>query len=109
MNTQEVITAFSKDFIDGLIEDKFFDIMYIEVHFDMKRVEKVDGDENDEEKDRCMLCLEDIDTELIAYKCNECSCHLHHSCLNNYAKSHSMTNCIQCKHMHSSVFNSMYF
>ena len=107
MNTQEVISAFSKEFIDGLIEDNFFDIMYIEVHFDMKRIENVE--DSDEEKERCMLCLDDVDTELIAYKCNECSCHLHHSCLNNYAKSHPMTNCIQCKHMHSSVFNIMDF
>lgn len=107
MNSQEIIAAFSKSFVDELIEDNFFDIMHIEVHFDMKRVENID--EGDEEKERCMLCLDDVDTELIAYKCNECSCHLHHSCLNNYAKSHSMTNCIQCKHMHSSVFNTMEF
>ena len=107
MNTQEIITAFSKNFIDGLIEDNFFDVKCIEVLFDMKRVENVEDIE--EEKERCMLCLDDIDTELIAYKCDNCSCHLHHSCLNNYAKSYSITNCIQCKHMHSSVFNNMDF
>jgi hypothetical protein len=107
MNTQEVITTFSKEFIDGLIEDNFFDIMYIEVHFDMKRIENVE--DSGDEKERCMLCLDDVDTELIAYKCNECSCHLHHSCLNNYVKSYSITNCIQCKHMHSSVFSSIDF
>jgi len=107
MNTQEFITAFSKEFIDGLIEDNFFDIKYIEVHFDMKRIENVK--DSGKEKERCMLCLDDVDTELIAYKCDECSCHLHHSCLNNYAKSYPMTNCIQCKHMHSSVFSSIDF
>lgn len=104
MNTQEIISDFSKNFVNGLIEDNFFDVKCIEVQFDMKRVEN-----SDEEKEICMLCLDDVDTELIAYKCIECSCHLHHSCLNNYAKSHAMTNCIQCKHMHSSVFSSTGF
>jgi hypothetical protein len=107
MNTQEIITAFSKNFIDGLIEDNFFDIKYIEVQFDMTRVDNKSL--NEEDKEICLICLDDIDTEIIAYKCNDCSCHLHHSCLNNYSKSHSMNNCIQCKRMHSSVFNNMDF
>lgn len=107
MNTQEIVAEVSKKYIDGLIGEHFFDIIYIEVNFDMKRVKNVK--DSNGEKERCMLCLDDVDTEPIAFKCNECSCHLHHSCLNNYAKSYQMTNCIQCKHMHSSVFNSIDF
>lgn len=108
MNTQEIITDFSQHFIDMLIEDNFFDIKYIELQFDMTQVEKK-SIENTEDKEICLICLDDIDTELIAYKCNDCSCHLHHSCLNNYAKSYPMNNCIQCKRMHSSVFNNTDF
>lgn len=97
MNINEAISAFSIKYVDELIEDNFFDIKYIENNFDMKQVLKTKGE-------ICMLCLEDMSSEEIGYKCIECSCHLHHSCLNNYAKSYSMTHCIQCKHMHSSVF-----
>lgn len=113
MSTQDIIAIFSKKFVDNLIEDNFFDVKTVEDTFDMKRVEKKEfmkgENECGEESETCMLCLGSVDEELIAYKCKYCSCHLHHSCLNNYAKIYTMTNCIQCKHMHSSVFTNMDF
>jgi len=108
MNMSEMIADFSKKMVGDLLETNFFEVDVIEKTFDMVRVVKKGGDAN-KSKDTCMICLDDINVELIAYKCIKCTCHLHHSCLNNYAKSYVMTNCIQCKHMHSSVFTNIDF
>ena len=105
MNTQYTNASAYDQFIDSLNEDNFFDIMYMEVRFDMKQVEKNDN----LEKETCMICLEDIDNKTVAYKCVKCSCHLHHKCLNNYAKSCIITNCIQCKHLNPSVYDNIEF
>lgn len=102
MNTIEIIKSFSISYVDKLIEDNFFNVTIIEKNFDVKRV-------NTTSEEICLLCLENVNQEIIVYKCIQCSCHLHHSCLNNYAKSYTFTNCIQCRHMHSFVFNNMNF
>ena len=108
MNMSEIIADFSKKLVDDLFETNFFEVNIIEKKFDMVRVVKKDGDAN-KSKYTCMICLYDINEELIAYKCIKCTCHIHHSCLNNYAKSYVMTNCIQCKHMNSSIFTNTDF
>jgi hypothetical protein len=102
MDITQVIKSFSCLFVRDVIEDNFFDVKHIEKKFDVKRIEK-------KTEDICLLCLEDINEELIAYQCIKCSCKLHHSCLNRYTKSYKYTKCMQCQHMHSSVFNSLDF
>ena len=102
MNTTNIIKDFAKNYVNDLIETNLFSVSIIEQKFDVKRV-------NNNSDDICLLCLENTNQEIIIYKCIKCSCHLHHSCLNNYAKSYSFNNCIQCKHLHKSVFNNIDF
>lgn len=103
MNISKIIKSFSTLFINESIEDNFFGVASIEKKFDMKRID------TNKSEDICLLCLEHVNQEIIAYKCIKCSCHLHHSCLIKYVTSYTFTNCMQCKHMHSSVFNFMNF
>ena len=45
----------------------------------------------------CALCLSVLRKERLTYKCERCSIHFHHSCLNSYTKSYDHNCCMQCK------------
>jgi len=86
MNTTK---QFATLYVSNLLEDVFFNPQIIEKNFNLKVV-KNNPDEI------CVLCQDGINTEIIKYKCVYCSCHLHHSCINNYTKDINLNKCFQC-------------
>jgi len=95
----KVVKKFAIDFVDDLLCTNFFSPRYIEYFYYQKHINTNFIKDLDE---ICMLCNYDINNEIIIYKCLQCNCYMHHSCINGYFSKYVVNECIQCKIDYSS-------
>lgn len=90
INKITIIKKFAKYYIDDLLITNFYSTYLIEYNYYLKQILQ------NKIKEICMICNDDINNELIIYKCRRCSCYLHHSCANNYFINCDVYKCMQC-------------
>lgn len=91
INKINIIKTFAKYYVDELLITNFYPSDLIEYNYYLKQIY------NDNINEICMICNDDINNEIIIYKCRQCSCYLHHSCANSYFMKCDVNNCMQCK------------
>jgi hypothetical protein len=108
INKINIIKKFTKYYVDDLLITNFYSPLLIEYNYYLNEINsEYDNTKLDE---ICMICNDDINNEIIIYKCKQCSCYLHHSCANNYFINCDVDKCMQCKteynlHKHICILN----
>lgn len=106
INKIDVIQKFAKYYVNDLLITNFYSPLLIEYNYYLNEIDN----KNLQLDEICMICNDDINNEIIIYKCKQCSCYLHHSCANNYFMNCDVTKCMQCNvnydlHKHICIIN----
>jgi len=81
------------NYVENLLNILFYSPLLLQDDFHLTKLDKI----NYNKDEICMLCNENLDIEIINYKCKSCSCHIHHNCANLYFSNYVVYNCMQCK------------
>ena len=93
-----IVKDFATNFVNNLLNTNFYDPKLLENDFYLTHLKHKDPKYINE---ICMICTDDINIELISYKCKKCTCFLHHSCANEYYSKYNVYECMQCKTAHN--------